>query len=169
MIMNMNLGDWIALVMSNFGLAMLILAIIFTILHLPFGFRKLGYYEILFRWVALFALGFTGIYTFVMHAFFPLISAATIGWANSPFQFEVAMADLALGILGIISFKASYGFRLATVITSMCMLWGDAGGHIYQMLTNHNFSVGNAGSWFWLDILVPLILFICIMKLKRTN
>lgn len=76
------------------------------------------------------------------------------------------MADLAFGLLGVLSFKASYGFRLATVIGVTCFLWGCAIGHINQMVIHHNFTIGNAGSWFWLDILLPILLIMCIVKLK---
>lgn len=159
------LAEWINWVLSNFVLAMFILAILFILLHKAIR-RTVSEAEIVYRWVALFALGFTGIYTFVMHAFYPDFTAASIGWASSPFQYEVAMADLAFGALGILSFNASYGFRLATVIGSTCWLWGDATGHIYQMIKYNNFAIGNAGSWFWMDVFIPLILIICIMRLK---
>jgi hypothetical protein len=160
------LTEWIIWVLSNFVLAMFILAILFILLHKGIR-RNLSEAEIVYRWIALFALGFTGIYGFIMHAFYPDITAATIGWSTSPFQYEVAMANLAFGVLGILSFNASYPFRLATVIGSICWLWGDATGHFYQMVTQNNFAVGNAGSWFWMDLFVPLILLICIVKLKQ--
>ena len=159
--------DWIAWILSQFDLTMLFLALFFIVIHTILRIKTVSFYEIVFRWVVLFALGFTCIYTFVMHAFFPHMAAAAIGWAASPFQFEVAMADLGLGVLGILSFKASYGFRLATVIASVCFLWGDAIGHINQMIINNNFAPGNAGSWFWFDVLVPLILVVCIARLKK--
>jgi hypothetical protein len=161
--------DWIAWSLSHFDLTMLLFALFFIVFHLIVRKKSVPISEVVFRWIVLFSLGFTGIYTFVMHAFYPNMAAATIGWATSPFQFEVAMADLSLGILGILSFRASYGFRFATVIASMCMLWGDAIGHVQQMMINNNFMPGNAGSWFWLDIFIPLVLLICILKLKKSK
>ncbi len=131
--------------------------------------RKLGPFEVLYRWFALLPVGFTSIYAFIMHAFFPVFTAGTIGWANSPFQYEVAMADLSFGVLAILSFKASYGFRLATVIGITCWLWGDAAGHIYQINVNHNFDPGNAGSWLYMDMFLPIILLLPIVKLKPTH
>lgn len=161
----MMLADWIPWILRDFAFFMFIIAILFVILHRLIK-RNLSESEIVYRWVALFALGFTGIYGFILHAFFPDLAAANIGWTNSPFQLEVAVADLAFGVVGILSFNASYGFRLATVIVATICLWGDALGHIYQMVTHHNYSVGNAGSWFWMDIVIPLILIICIVNLK---
>lgn len=162
------IGNWIALVFEDFGMGMFILALVCiaidAIIHLKFS----NIYEIIFKWTALLPLGLTGLYTFFVHAFFPAVSANSIGWPQSPFQFEVAMADLALGVLGILCFKANFGFRFATTIAAVICLWGDAVGHIYQMLFNKNFSAGNAGSWFWLDILVPLILVICLKQMRRS-
>lgn len=152
--------------LKNFGLVMLILAIICILLHYLFSKTK-TFYEITFRWITLLPLGVTGIYTAIMHVFFAEITAAGIGWATSPFQFEVGMADLTIGILGILAFSASYSFRLATTIGATIWLWGDAVGHIYQMFYHQNFAPGNAGSWFWMDIIVPLILLICLQKISK--
>ena len=156
----------IALILQNFGLSLFVLAMFFVIFHRIIR-KTIPFSEILYRWIALFPLGITALYAFVLHAFFPDFTAATIGWPNSPFQFEVAMANLGFGIIAILSFRADYGFRLATVIGNTCWLWGDALGHVYQIITNHNFTVGNAGSWFWLDILVPLMLILCLINLKN--
>jgi hypothetical protein len=158
--------DYLQFALSNFGLSMFALAVLFILIHLSLRIKHLALAEITYRWVALFALGFTAIYAFVMHVFFSEVSAATIGWAPSPFQFEVGMADLALGVLGIVSFRASHGFRAATVIAAICLLWGDALGHLDQMIVGNNFNSGNAGSWFALDIIVPAILLVCMVKLK---
>lgn len=160
---------WATLAFSNFALTMFVVALIFIAMHLLVNRRRLSAYEIFYRWIAFFALGLTGFFTFVMHAVYPDMAAANIGWQTSPFQFEVAIADLAFGLLAFLSFKASYGFRLATVIGVTCWLWGDASGHIYQMIQTHNFAPGNAGSWLLMDILLPLVVIICIMKLKPTS
>jgi len=160
--------DWITYTLNNFGLVMFILAIIIAIIDWPIQkiLKRASGYEVFFRWIILLPLGITAIYAFIMHAFFPGTTAANIGWTNSPFQFEVAMANLGFGVIAIASFNASYGFRLATVIGSLFWLWGDAIGHLYQMIIHHNFAPGNAGSWFWMDIIVPLILLFLIKKLK---
>ena len=157
-----NAITWI---FSNYGLFLFFVAVILSILN-HFTNPKLQFVEIFYRWVALLPLGFTAIYAFVMHAFFPDFTAATIGWSNSPFQYEVAMANLGFGVIGILSFRASYGFRLATVIANTCWLWGDAVGHSYQMISHHNFAPGNAGSWFYMDVLIPFLLIICMIKLR---
>lgn len=157
---------WLSLILSNFSLSMFILAVVFMLLHFIIRGRKISGYEIIYRWTALFAVGFSGLYAAFMHAVFPDLTAANIGWTSSPFQFEVAMANVGFGLIGVLSFNASYGFRLATVIGNAAWLWGDAIGHLYQQIVHQNYSIGNAGSWFWMDIILPVILIICIIKLR---
>lgn len=159
------IGEIINWFFMNFGLAMLILAVI--VILATYKFSTLSFAELSYRWIAFFPLGITGLYSFIMHAFFGNFTASTIGWQNSPFQFEVAVANLGMGLIGVLAFNASYGFRKAVVIANTCWLWGDAAGHIYQMLTQHNFASGNAGSWFWMDVFVPLILIICLLQMRN--
>lgn len=159
-------GSLIRILLVNFSLFMLVISIFFMIIHKMMVGKRFIESEIVFRWVALLPLGVASIFAFVMHLFFPHIASTTIGWVMSPFQYEVAMANLAIGVLGILAFHANYSFRLATVIAAIIWLWGDACIHIYQMWAYHNFAIGNAGSWFWMDIFVPLILLICIINLR---
>src|SRR5258708_16808353 len=88
------------------------------------------------------------------------IAAKFIGWENSPFQAEVGFASLGVGIAGVLAYKASLPFRVATFIPSSAFSWGAAGGHIYQMIAAHNFSPGNVGLVLATDILMPIIGFV---------
>jgi hypothetical protein len=120
--------------------------------------RSGGIAEQLFRWVALFGLGITGLYTFMGHVFAPEQAAAHIGWPTSPFQYEVGMADLTTGVLGLLAFRRNVGFRLATTVAAVCWLGGDAIGHVRQIIIAHNYAPGNAGPWLWSDLLIPPIM-----------
>jgi hypothetical protein len=165
------LMEWIKYTFSNFSFVMLLLAIIIALIDWPIQkiLKRTSGYEVFYRWIALLPLGITGVYTFLMHVFFPETAATAIGWQPSPFQYEVGMADLGFGIIAIISFNANYGFRLATTIGNLIWLWGDASGHIAQMIIHRNFSNGNAGTWFWMDVLIPLLLILCIRKMRVAN
>lgn len=164
--MDMTPEYWISLALSNFALSMFILSLFFMLLNRLITRGRVSGAEIAYRWTALFTLGVTSVYAFIMHAFFQDIASAAIGWSPSPFEYEVAMANLAIGVIAILSFNASYNFRLAVVIGATIWLWGDATGHIYQLIKNQNYSIGNVGSWFWMDLYIPLLLIICINKLK---
>jgi hypothetical protein len=123
--------------------------------------------EQLLCWVLLLSVGVQGIFTFIGHVFFPANSAAHIGWAVSPFQYEVGIADLTGGVLGLIAFRADFGFRLAASIAAIIWYGGDAVGHVRQMIVAHNYAPGNAGPWFWTDVLIPMVLVACLIAIWR--
>ncbi len=154
-------------VFGNLGFILFILSLF--IASVTFKASHYSFWEQSLRWVSLLPVGVGGIYGFIMHGLFGNIAAATIGWQNSPFQYEVAVANLGFGLLGLFSFKSTLGFRKASVLGTACWFWGDASGHIYQMITTHDFAPGNAGSWFWLDVLCPIVLVICIVKMSQAR
>jgi hypothetical protein len=125
--------------------------------------------ETLLAWLLLLSVGFQGVYTFVIHVFFPAQSAANIGWAVSPFQYEVGIADLTVGVLGVLAFWGNFSFRLAAVIAGVVWYWGDAIGHIKEMIIANNYAPGNAGPWFWTDVLVPMLLLTCLLLVWRSE
>lgn len=105
----------------------------------------------------LFAIGINNLVNFVMHVFFGEMSAGFIGWADSPFQTEVGFASLGIGIAGVLAFRAGLPFRFATFIPPAVFSLGAAGGHVYQMIVAHNYSVGNVGLVLPTDIILPLV------------
>ena len=113
----------------------------------------------IFAYFLLFNIGISYLYNFVMHVFFAEMSAAFIGWENSPFQYEVGFASLGFGIVGLLAFRQNLAFRAAAIIGPSFFLWGAAGGHVYQMIISHNFAPGNAGIIFWTDIILPILAF----------
>ena len=113
--------------------------------------------EALFSYFLLFSIAIANFYNFVLHVFFGKMTAAFIGWADSPFQLEVGFASLGFAAVGLLAFKGSFDMRLAAILGPACFLWGAAGGHVYQMITAHNFAPGNAGVIFYSDILVPIV------------
>jgi len=139
----------------------IVIALLTPVLHLliikPAGSTVV--YKIFLKY-GLFALaGLSGLYAFMGHAFVPNQVAAYIGWpAGSPFQFEVACANLAMGVLGIVSLWRGPDFWLAAIFGQGIFLLGDAYGHIHDMLLHHNYAPGNAGIVLYLDIGVPFYL-----------
>jgi hypothetical protein len=151
--------------LEDFSMVMLVAAIVIAAL---LAWRRRGrpgnsFADTLFGWLLLLSLGLQGIYTFVGHVFYPAYSAEMIGWENSPFQYEVGIADLTVGVLGVLAFWGNFSFRLAAAIAGIVWYWGDAIGHVRQMIVANNFAPGNAGPWFWTDVIVPLLLVVCIV------
>ncbi|EKQ53919.1 MAG: hypothetical protein B655_1085 [Methanobacterium sp. Maddingley MBC34] len=104
-------------------------------------------------------VGFGSIWASIGHSFFANHVASSIGWApGSPFQQEVAFANLAFGVLGILCIWIRGNFWTATVIGVSIFLLGDAMGHISNLFVTGNYASGNAGAVLVLDILVPLLL-----------
>jgi hypothetical protein len=113
--------------------------------------------EALFAYFLLFSIAGAFFYNFVLHVFFGKLAASFIGWEDSPFQLEVGFASLGFAAVGLLAFKGSFDLRLAAVLGPTFFLWGAAGGHVYQMISAHNFAPGNAGIIFYSDILVPVV------------
>ena len=114
---------------------------------------------IILAYAILFNIGIAGLVSFYAHAFRAAETAGLIGWApGSPFQYEVACANLAFGALGIISLWMRSGFRLATILGYSVFLLGAAVGHINQLVKQDNLAPGNAGAPLYADIIVPMVL-----------
>jgi len=145
------------LLLSNFPLAMLILSIVIALS------KRHGFFRRLLFCTLFFAAGLSGIWGFIMHAFFPQITSQDIGYARSPFEYEVAIANLSFGIASIIAAFSSYSYRKAAITVVCIFLWGAAIGHIYEFQTANNYHHGNIGSILWTDILIPTILWISLL------
>jgi hypothetical protein len=107
-------------------------------------------------WILLLPIGVTGLWAGAFHVFLPETAAALIGWQVSPFQFEVGMADLAIGVTACIAFWRDLSFKAAAVCAASVFLLGDAIGHMREMVMTGNFAPGNAGVPFYMDIIAPL-------------
>jgi hypothetical protein len=123
----------------------------------------------LLGWILLLPIGVTGLWAAVFHLLFPQIAAADIGWEVSPFQFEVGMADLAIGATACVSFWRSLDFKAAAVMVNAIFLLGDAFGHVKQMIVAGNFAPGNAGVPFYSDIAFPLLAIILLVIVRRSQ
>ena len=116
--------------------------------------------EIFLQYMLVLVIGIGGLFAFYGHAFLSEKIAQSIGWQpGSPFQFEVAAANLAFGVLGILCVWFRKGFWLATGIGVSVFYFGAAFVHIREMIERSNYAVNNAGSMLWVnDIGIPLFL-----------
>lgn len=118
----------------------------------------------------LFGVGFGFLYSGAMHIFFGPMVARFIGWADSPFQAEVGFASLGFGIVGILSFRGSFGLRLAAVVGPAVFALGAGGVHIKQMITAGNFAPGNVGLAFFADLFGPALGFVLLwLRYRRSR
>lgn len=113
------------------------------------------------------SVGIGSIWAFIGHYFLSAQVAANIGWAlGNPFQQEVAFANLAIGVLGVLCYWIRDNFWTATVITSSIFLLGDAYVHIMNMIQFANYAPGNSGPILYMDIIGPIILIILLIIYK---
>ena len=157
------IGESIGFLLRNLPALLFVAAILlaaFTDGHATFVDR-------LPAWTLLLPIGVAGLWADITHVFFPATAAAHIGWAPSPFQFEVGMADLAIGVTACISFWQSLAFKAAAVCAASVFLLGDAIGHVRQMIVAGNFAPGNADVPFYMDIICPALTIILVIIATR--
>lgn len=154
----------ISSILSNPTVSFLVMGVIAALISLACKKtrRKEVIIEAFTAYFFLFSVGFSYLNNFVMHVFFADFTAQFIGWANSPFQLEVGFASLGMSMAGFLAFKRNLAFRVATFIPPALFLWGAAGGHIYQIVTIHNETAGNAGAILWTDLALPVIGFVLL-------
>ncbi len=155
----------IVFVISNYSLTFLVIGVLFSLVAIARAPKPVGpavIVEKLLAWHVFWAIGIGYLYNFVMHSFFGKMSASFIGWADSPFQFEVATASLGFAVVGFLAAFRSFDLRLAAIVGPSFFMLGAAAGHVYQMVTEHNFAPGNAGVIFYMDIVIPLFGFLLL-------
>lgn len=162
--------DVIVFALSNFSLTFLVIGLGFSavaIARAPKPADATVVVEKLLSWHVFWAIGVGFFYNFVMHAFFGKMAAEFIGWADSPFQFEVGTASLGFSVVGFLAAFRSFDLRLAAIVGPALFTLGAAAGHVYQMIAEHNFAPGNAGIIFYMDILGPLFGFVLLWLQHR--
>src|SRR5580704_6947122 len=106
----------------------------------------------------IFYVGLMGLLTAYAHVFRPEQTSASIGWSTSPYEYEVGMADLTVGVLGILCLWLRGNFWLATAIANSVWLLGDAVGHIRQVVLNSNHAANNSGIFLITEITMPFVI-----------
>ncbi len=117
----------------------------------------------LLRYLFLFPLGVQGLWAFVGHVFFAEQAAASIGWANTPFQYEVGVANLGLGLASIYAAFRGFEARVAAGIVAACFLLGAGIIHIVDIVGQGNLAPGNAGPILFTDFLTPIVILVLLV------
>jgi hypothetical protein len=159
------IADTISFLIRNLPAFLFVVALILATTGRPQG----DVANRLLAWILLLPIGVTGLWAGIAHVAFPQVAAAHIGWEVSPFQFEVGMADLAIGITACIAFWRPWEFRAAAVCAASVFLLGDAVGHIRQMMVVGNFAPGNAGVPFYMDLPAPLLAIALLFASKQPS
>lgn len=94
----------------------------------------------------------------LFHVFFPQIAAASIGWQLSPFQFEIGVADLAVGVTAIVSFWRSIDFKAAVIVYVVLFYIGLAIGHLHQAISAGDMAANNFGPLLLITVIKVFLL-----------
>ncbi len=116
----------------------------------------------LLRYLFLFPLGVQGLWAFIGHVFFAEQAAASIGWPNTPFQYEVGVANLGLGLASIYAAFRGFEARLAVAIAAAGFLIGAGIIHILDIMGKGNLAPGNAGPILVTDFLTPVVILVLL-------
>jgi hypothetical protein len=126
--------------------------------------------EIFLQWFLVVSVGLVSVVFFISHTVIADTTAASIGWpAGNPFQYEVAVANLTIGTLGILCYWIRENFWIATVIAFSVQWLGAAVVHIREIVVAANYAPNNAGLTFYLDILMPVMLIALLVYYLYVN
>lgn len=115
--------------------------------------------DLLLLYAFAFPVGLGGLVGFVGHTLRAGPVAASIGWpAGNPFQYEVAVANLAFGVLGILCLRFRDGFWTATAIGWSVFMLGAAAVHLHQIHIGQPYAPANSGAMLYFDIVAPAYL-----------
>ena len=123
--------------------------------------------ERLLAWLLLLSVGVEMVWAGFFHVAFPQTAASMIGWQVSPFQFEIGVADLAAGIVAIVSFWRGIEFKSAIVLYTVLFYAGVAIGHVRQAVEAGDYSPFNFGTLLVLTIAKIVLLLGLLLAVRR--
>jgi hypothetical protein len=151
-----------------FSILPLLLAAAVIVLDKTASSKERRLEAILILFLALGVAG-SGIGNAFAHLFLSDVVARSIGWPiGSPFQLEVAFANLALGVLGLVAVDRRDGFREATVIAVTVFSVGATIVHIIDIAATGNLAPGNTLQNV-LNLFRPALLILVLFLARRAQ
>lgn len=147
-----------------------ILAVIFSIFHI--SYKKAWHIplgaEIFLSYILLFCMGVMGLLAAYAHVFMGPETARMIGWQpGSPFQFEIGMANLSYGVLGVLAFWHWGRFWEAAIIGWAILLIGCFIGHLINYYATGNAAPWNIGLFIFInDLILPIFTLLLLGVVK---
>lgn len=155
------------------SLILFICAIVLSVCYLIY--KKQWYYskilETFLAYILFFNMGLMGFLAAYAHVFMASETAKSIGWlSGSPFQFEIGMANLAFGVLGVLSYWIRGRFWDAAIIGWSVLFFGCFVGHVINYYTENNTAPYNIGPYIWFyDLLLPILVLVLLYSLRRVK
>lgn len=124
--------------------------------------------EVALLYLLVIGAGVAGIIAFIGHAFYADKIARSIGWQpGSPFQFEIAVANLSYGVLGLMCIRWRGHFWLATGVATSVLLLGCNYGHLYEAFVNNDYAANNYGLINLFEIVWPVAVLVLLIPYMR--
>ncbi|MDQ6823303.1 MAG: hypothetical protein M3Z07_02265 [Candidatus Eremiobacteraeota bacterium] len=154
------IARFVSAILENVAILLFVLAIVTSVLKLRrAGRRRIVATAAYVFWgeILFYGVGLVMLWAFLFHAFFQHIAASSIGWQPSPFEWELAWAELGLAIVAMLALYRGFEMRLAATVAFVILASGAAIQHVHQLRCCHNYAPGNAGLVLWFnDIFVSL-------------
>jgi hypothetical protein len=100
--------------------------------------------ELFILYVLAISVGANGLSGAFGHLFLSDVIAEGIGWpTGSPFQLEMAFANLLIGVLGLMAISRRDGFRTAAILSTAIIGFGSTAVHLWDIALAGNLSPGN--------------------------
>ena len=96
----------ISFILGNIQIPLFVIAVIVTIVKLRRAGARHEVMSVAFTFwgeVLFYCFGLGFVYVWYFHAFMASFVAPTIGWQPSPFEWELAWAELGIGVIAILS------------------------------------------------------------------
>ena len=156
----MTLDEIIRAILSNLHAVLFAAAILIAVLKgSPLPGRLL-------EWLLLLPIGVGYVWAGFFHIFFPEAAAQSIGWQVSPFQFEIGVADMSIGLLAILSFWRTLPFKTVVALYIVLFSVGVTIGHVRQALGG-DFASNNFGLLLGLTVAEIVIFPILLLLVQR--
>ncbi len=100
--------------------------------------------EIFIIYVLAISVGANGLSGAFGHIFLSDLIAEGVGWpTGSPFQLEMAFANLLIGVLGLMAISRRDGFRTAAILATTIIGLGATAVHLWDIAAAGNLAPGN--------------------------
>lgn len=113
--------------------------------------------EIYLLYYIFIGVGIQGLITGAVQIFYPQFVSDYVQWPVSSFLFELGLANVSYGILGICAPWLSQGWQRAAAIGYGMFLLLTGAGHLFDM-SQQGMNPGNGGAFLYSDLLIPIIL-----------
>ncbi|MEN2742477.1 DUF6790 family protein [Microbacterium sp. X-17] len=158
--MDSFIGAVITFLVGDYFVTLVLIALVIGLIVAGVRHRWAAHdgWRTLLDWYVLWGVGISNLVNFVFHSFLGDFSAEQIGWAQSPFQLELALASLGMGIAGVVVFARRTGWwaKFAATVPPTVFMFGAGIGHIYQAVSTGNTAFANSGPILYSDLLIPI-------------